>query len=438
MAILKLSFFSKQQEAKPWSFPDEPQVNINQFLYQRELGINKTKRPVNYSSFVSSKIPYLLTESQIDLKDHDKIFSSHWISDNEIIVGTKCNKLLILNIKTNKRFEIPLVTEDLNDQNNNNTTTTTSSSSSPSNEPPEVNNNNCLGIRSIAVNPSRTLLAVGAGNPVQITIYELPSFEPVVVFAGHNDLVFSVAWIDDYHVVSGSRDGTVRFWSMESEIISEMQLLPHKYINIHQPLLTRTERGCKVRDLQFNPNNKQVMTLSTAGYVRIWDASYLNQISKIQLMHTNENVCVSMNSKVNLFVVGSQAHISVLDPRTTSIVHEIDSVDDGWGVRSLNFKDHLITTGGGFGRLSFYDMRAQKYLEFPTKAENNETSLVSKYKETGSGWLQHDSVYINHFAGFALQNAIYTLSYDQSGTKLFTGGGPLQLGLKGSYAAVWS
>ncbi|CAG8514550.1 9043_t:CDS:10 [Diversispora eburnea] len=266
-----------------------------------------------------------------------------------------------------------------------------------------INNNNCLGIRSIAVNPSRTLLAVGAGNPVQITIYELPSFEPVVVFAGHNDLVFSVAWIDDYHVVSGSRDGTVRFWSMESEIISEMQLLPHKYINIHQPLLTRTERGCKVRDLQFNPNNKQVMTLSTAGYVRIWDASYLNQV-------------------LNLFVVGSQAHISVLDPRTTSIVHEIDSVDDGWG----------------FGRLSFYDMRAQKYLEFPTKAENNETSLVNKYKETGSGWLQHDSVYINHFAGFALQNAIYTLSYNQSGTKLFTGGGPLQLGLKGSYAAVWS
>ena len=45
---------------------------------------------------------------------------------------------------------------------------------------------------------------------------------------------------------------------------------------------------------------------------------------------------------------------------------------------------------------------------------------------------------MNHFAGYSIQNAIYTLSYDESGTKLFAGGGPLQLDLKGSYAAVWS
>ncbi|CAG8722372.1 10347_t:CDS:2, partial [Acaulospora colombiana] len=135
-----------------------------------------------YSSFVSGKLPYLLKESQIDLENHDKIFSSHWISQNEIVLGTKCNKLLILNIETNKRFEIPLVTGETNNQ--------------------TQENNNCSGIRNIAVNPSRTLLAVGAGNPIQVTIYELPSFEPVAVFSGHNDLVFSVAWIDDDHLVS--------------------------------------------------------------------------------------------------------------------------------------------------------------------------------------------------------------------------------------------
>ncbi|CAG8646486.1 3092_t:CDS:2, partial [Acaulospora colombiana] len=143
-------------------------------------------------------------------------------------------------------------------------------------------------------------------------------------------------------------------------------------------------------------------------------------------------------AQFNLLAVGSQAHISVVDPRSASIVHEIDSVDDGWGVRSLNFNNHIITTGGGFGRLSFYDMRAQKYLEFPVHTDTAESSMVCNYKETGSGWLHRDALYMNHFAGYALQNAIYTLSYDQSGTKLFTGGGPLQLGLKGSYAALWS
>ncbi|CAG8732910.1 4003_t:CDS:2, partial [Gigaspora rosea] len=349
-------------------FPDEPQDEIHKYLYNRELGLNTARLPPNWFSIVSRRMPHLFQETQIDLGNHDKIFCSHWISHNEIVVGTKCNKLLILNVETNKN---------------------------------------------IAVNPSRTLLAIGAGNPVQVMIYELPSFEPVIVFSGHNDLVFSVAWLDD-----SSRDGTVRLWSIESKIISEMPLFPNKFVNVHQPLLTRSENGGKVRDLQFNSKTDQIMTLSTAGYVRLWDASYLNPVTKIPLIHTNENVCLSMNSKVNLFAVGSQAHISIVDPRTSSIVHEIDSVDEG--VRSLNFDDHIITTGGGYGRLSFYDMRAQNYLVFNTS--NDESSVTCNYKETGSGWL----------------NAIYTLSYDESGTMLFTGGGPLQLGLKGSHATIWS
>ena len=91
--------------------------------------------------------------------------------------------MLILNVQTNKRFEIPLVSEQNMDSSQ------------------EIRN--CSGIRSIAVNPSKTLLAVGTGKPDQVTIYELPSFEPAAIFSGHNDLVFSVAWLDDFHLVSG-------------------------------------------------------------------------------------------------------------------------------------------------------------------------------------------------------------------------------------------
>ena len=34
--------------------------------------------------------------------------------------------------------------------------------------------------------------------------------------------------------------------------------------------------------------------------------------------------------------------------------------------------------------------------------------------------------------------AVYTHSYDESGTRLFAAGGPLAVEKKGNYAAVWS
>lgn len=46
-------------------------------------------------------------------------------------------------------------------------------------------------------------------------------------------------------------------------------------------------------------------------------------------------------------------------------------------------------------------------------------------------------MYYEHFRNASIANAVYTHCYDSSGTRLFTGGGPLQFGLCGSYAAVW-
>lgn len=65
------------------------------------------------------------------------------------------------------------------------------------------------------------------------------------------------------------------------------------------------------------------------------------------------------------------------------VVRVIDSCDEGWGVRSLNFKSHILTTGGGFGRLGFYDLRAQQYLD--------EFDNSKRYLEVGRGWV------VSHF-----------------------------------------
>jgi len=77
----------------------------------------------------------------------------------------------------------------------------------------------CSGIHSIAVNPSNTLLAIGSNKPFEIILYHLPTLYPIAILTGHNDLVFSVEFIDDYTVISGSRDMNISVWNVKSIVM---------------------------------------------------------------------------------------------------------------------------------------------------------------------------------------------------------------------------
>ncbi|KAF9289772.1 DDB1- and CUL4-associated factor 12 [Mortierella antarctica] len=132
------------------------------------------------------------------------------------------------------------------------------------------------------------------------------------------------------------------------------------------------------------------MTLTTEGYVKLWDRESYIQTSKLKLIHSTETVCLTANSDANLFAVGSQSHISITDPRSSSIVHVAESCDEG------------------------------------------------RYQEIGPGWLNRDTAYAGGITGISIRNAVYALEYDSTGTQLFTAGGPLQLGLCGAYAGLWS
>ena len=51
---------------------------------------------------------------------------------------------------------------------------------------------------------------------------------------------------------------------------------------------------------------------------------------------------------------------------------------------------------------------------------------------------RHDSIYREYFwDSDCYPNAVYTHCYDPTETKMFAAGGPLALGLYGSYSAVW-
>ncbi|KAF8944029.1 DDB1- and CUL4-associated factor 12 [Haplosporangium gracile] len=495
------------------------------------------------TEYVSSRVPAIITEREYAVEGYDKVFAATWLNSEEVLMGTKCNKLIVLNVRTNKRVHLGRMEECLEENStsvlsrlgdmaaeqeeslfsgslakrpikssgsstSNGTggiasslerglrflnsgrrsstpsiTTTTSNqpsanhmmtmflpspnlnatisstvpgAASTTNQATATNPNNAnnanittdlfhsglmhgmaaastsAGVRSLSINPSRTLLAIGAGDPFQVTIYSIPEYEPVGIMYGHADLVFSLTWITDTVLVSGSRDGSMRVWSMDSSVMATLPSVTVP-IDVRFPVLSREEEKTKVRDLSLNKGTGQLMTLTTEGYVKLWDRESYIQISKLKLNRSTEAVCLTSNADANLFAVGSQSHITVIDPRTSGFVHETESCDEGWGVRALDFKSHIITTGGGFGRLGYYDLRAQRYLDRFDNGQSNR-----RYQDIGTGWLNRDTTYAGSISGITIRNAVYTMQYDSTGTRLFAAGGPLQLGLCGSYAGLWS
>ncbi|ORY77837.1 WD40 repeat-like protein [Neocallimastix californiae] len=444
------------------------------------------------------------------------------------------------------------------------TATSTTTSSSNNQSSPTVLFP-CSGIHSIAVNQSNTLLAIGSNKPFEIILYKLPTLYPIAILTGHNDLVFSVEFIDDYTVISGSRDMNISIWNVKqivlecerelaesnketymdiddyydsssndyfnnerddenifetndtedsnnnysrpitlnkstrsqyNDFMSKISIpsLPkvsafnyspspvHYKINtifgtplyITTPTTIRKEHRDKVRDLKFNKYTKQFLSLSSDQCVKLWDAKTLDVIKTMYLKREKETVCIGLESENNIYAIGSQLNISIIDPRTTTVAHKIESLDDGWGVRALTFKYYNLAIGGGYGRLAFYDLRNQKYHEWETSAvtssdglnsiplhslnptlalnenefndvgfgglnENkyHQNSIKTQYYQTGKGWMLKDNIYTTHFHGIDVKQAIYSLEYSPNQRCLFAGGGPIQISLKGIYGALW-
>ncbi|KAJ3193937.1 DDB1- and CUL4-associated factor 12 [Irineochytrium annulatum] len=472
--------------------------------------------------YAARALPHSRREREFDVTALDKVFASVWLNDFEVVLGTKCNRLFVLNVETQRRVEIPAIvghrsargwshgsvpTSYVNDghstvlswqqqqqqqrqhqqemqelhelrqrqrQPDGGATTEQQRQGRGSRRGQELSeNSHCCGIHSIAINPSRTMIAVGSGHPTEfIQIYSLPSFAPIGILSGHTDMVFSVAWVSDTTLLSGSRDTTLRSWSLtdgESVAGTIRAVDERSEISLFNSEITRREHRGKVRDLKFNPITAQAATLSTDGTVKIFDASLssgggrtsrsngmLGLISSIDLAYKDETVCLGLDLSQNIYAVGSASHISLIDPRASKLVHFIESCDEKWGVRSMAVEHGMLTIGGGCGRISFYDLRAQGYLSLARRARNvgvaedevtrgrsaPEVPIVvegetRQFIESGRGWLNKDAFYMNHFRGTDIRNAVYTLSYDPSGVRLFAAGGPLQLNLCGSYAAIW-
>lgn len=45
------------------------------------------------TEYVSSRVPTIITEREYDVEGYDKVFAVTWLNSEEVLMGTKCNKV---------------------------------------------------------------------------------------------------------------------------------------------------------------------------------------------------------------------------------------------------------------------------------------------------------------------------------------------------------
>lgn len=402
-------------------------------MYDKEVfpdyhPVRHLTRDPEFSYSLACQLPHFLKERKIELGETDKVFAAEWISEDEVVVGTKCNKIFVVDVTNGSVSEIPTL-RTINTQ----------------------RSDDICGIHSIAVSPERQLVATGGCNPNELGIYRLPEWEPLAVGEGHMDWLFDTRWISNNVVVSGSRDSTMAAWDVSScRLESKPYQLAEEAQSIEPVLRFRNVQaqnhgteGEKVRSLAFDPHGCMLGSLQTNPFsatVYFWDIYTFQQVGRTEMPYCVENVCMEADNmwNIHLYAVGSRSHVTLIDGRQPCrAASSFQSLDRDCGVRSLQFNSNVLSMGTGAGHLYFYDLRAGRYLDTEACSHGASSSRVCALK-TSQGWLRHDAVYRDFFTGYPEPpNALYTHCYSPARSKIFVAGGPLPLGLYGNYAGIW-
>ena len=104
-------------------------------------------------------------------------------------------------------------------------------------------------------------------------------------------------WLDDYFLVSGSRDTSLALWKLDVDEIGDS---PDELTRFKALVVKRCRTAEKVRALAFNKQDMEIAALSLNGYIHVWNAAAFKQVNNdctsihVHIIEFNngKNVCL--------------------------------------------------------------------------------------------------------------------------------------------------
>lgn len=305
-------------------------------LQAREVGARGFRRgEVGLRSTYAIVQPWLLRPRVFDVqKQVDKAFCSAWVGPDSVLVGTKCNSLLLLDAASGAHRAVALPPKPAVRLG------------------PELlyNPDGHCGMHAMDVSPDGRYIVTGGRAAEDAVVLRREGLAPVQTFAGHADWVFGLAWVTDAHFVSCSRDGSIKLFSVRES--DDGSYIPDPAAATASVLLNK-RAPVKQRDIKCVVPEGRIVSLGVDGCVATWDGS-LRLCRKVTLEGARELICLAAAGP--LVAAGSRTHLHLLDTRQRCTNVGLVPVTDN-GIRSLQLQGHLLSAGTGDANLVFFDLR---------------------------------------------------------------------------------
>jgi hypothetical protein len=434
--------------------PDVP-ASLISGRYQTADSYERSSVEHQIQACLSTRIPCIILQrgrcgvrNLTSAARYNKMFASEWYDGNTVLLVTKCNRLLQLDIPTGEFKQIETPKREPRPFSTRNIGTSSSMvlivSSLVLGKISWHAGWGNSGKHCIGFNPSRTMFATGGTDPADLLIMDAVSMKPKVCLIGHKDWIFGTAWVTDSHVVSASRDCSVGLWNVKLE----EKGMPSTDPNFPQSSVIRyqeNEEGdgvvfngdfsARIRDVKFCDTTEKLAVLSSDGGVRIMDPfAELAKVKSFYIPDSLEAVC--MAQQPNKICIGCKRLAYLIDPRVRTLRHNVAtfmSPDERSGVRSVEMRDNVLSYGTGRGSLVFHDLRL---VDSGKTILQGDRSLCSILSSPFHGY--YEGMERLQFGNRRLDEAIYSHKWDHSGTRLFYCGGPLMCGFDGHFCGIYT